>query len=104
MHWLSLPAKYLLRDNSPDDDAVALRFGNLRDGFDVTACHGYIQVSPCKAETTPTATVDGPGPVLVGLIQGGIPLGRAIQIGVSVEGDHAALQRVLPSTDPFTVT
>lgn len=104
MHWLSLPAKYLLRDKSPDDDAVALRFGTLRDGFDVTAFHGYIQVSPCRAEATPAATVDGPGPVLVGLIQGGIPLERAIQIGLSVEGDHTALQRVLPTTDPFTAT
>jgi hypothetical protein len=62
MHWLSLPAKYLLRDNSPDDDAVALRFGNLRDGFDVTACHGYIQVSPCKAETTPQPRSMAPAP------------------------------------------
>lgn len=97
MHWLSLPAKYLLRDNSPDHDAVALRFGNLHDGFDVMAVHGAIQVSPCRADATPAATVDGPGPVLVGLIQGGIPLKRAIQIGVTVEGDHTALQRVLPT-------
>jgi DNA-binding HxlR family transcriptional regulator len=104
MHWLSLPAKYLLRDNSPDDDDVALRFGNLHDGFDVTAFHGSIQVSPCRAEAIPAATVDGPGAVLVGLIQGGIPLQRAVQIGVTVEGDRAALQRVLPTTDPFTVT
>lgn len=104
MHWLSLPATYLLRDNSPDSEAVALRFGTLRDGFDVTASHGSIQVSPCRAEVSPAATVDGPGLVLVGLIQGGIPLQRAVQLGVTVEGDHGALQRVLPTTDPSTVT
>jgi len=102
MHWLSLPAQYLLRDNSPNADAVTLRFGKPDDGFDVKAFHGSIQVCPCRAEASPAATIDGPYPVLIALIQGGIPLQRAVQIGVEIEGDHTALQRVLPTHDPFT--
>lgn len=97
MHWLSMPAMYLLRDTRPDKDAVAVRFGTLHDGFDVTASHGSIRVSPCRAETSPAATVDGPGPALVGLVQGALPLQRAVQVGVTVEGDHAALRRLLPT-------
>jgi len=96
MHWLSLPAQYLLRDGDPDEDAVALRFGDLDDGFDVTAVHGSIRVSPCRPDVTPAATVTGPGPVLVGLLQGAIPVLRATSLGVVVAGDQAALRRVLP--------
>jgi DNA-binding HxlR family transcriptional regulator len=101
MHWLSLPAQYLLRDNSPADDPVVLRFGNLLDGFEVTALRGAVRVGPCRPDVTPAATVDGPGPVLVGLIQGAIPLPRASQLGVTVAGDAAALLRVLPTSDPL---
>lgn len=97
MHWLGLPARYVLRDNDPDGDALTLRFGHLLDGFDVMAYLGSVQVSPCRAEATPAATVDGPGPVLVALIQGAIPLERAILLGVTIEGGAAALQRVLPT-------
>jgi DNA-binding HxlR family transcriptional regulator len=97
MHWLSLPAQYVLRDTCPGDDAVVLRFGNVEDGFDVMASRGSLQVSPCRAAATPAATVDGPGRVLVELIQGGLSLQRATQIGVTVQGDHAALRRVLPT-------
>jgi DNA-binding HxlR family transcriptional regulator len=96
MHWLSLPARYLLRDNDPDGDAVDLRFGTLADGFDVTASQGSVQVGPCRADASPAATVDGPGPVLVGLLQGAVPLHAALEAGVTVEGDRAALVRVLP--------
>jgi DNA-binding HxlR family transcriptional regulator len=103
MHWLSLPAQYLLRDNRPDEDAVTVRFGTLRDGFDVTAFQGRIQVSPARAEVTPATTVDGHGPVLVGLISGGMPIRQAVQLGVAVTGDDAALKRVLPSPDQVAV-
>ncbi|MFC4556265.1 winged helix-turn-helix transcriptional regulator [Georgenia faecalis] len=97
MHWLSLPARYLLRDNRPDDDDVVLRFGDLHDGFDVTAVRGFVQVRPCAADAALAARVDGPGPLLVGLIQGAVPLARALEAGLTVEGDEAALQRVLPA-------
>lgn len=96
MHWLSLPARHLLRDNTPSESPVVVRFGDQADGFDVTAASGEVEVAPCRREVLPDAVVTGPGPVLVGLIQGACSLGRAERAGVGVTGDASALRRVLP--------
>lgn len=96
MHWLSLPARYLLRDARPHEAPITVRFGDLRDGFDLTACHGDVNVAPCRADARPTAEITGPGPVLVGLIQGAIPLDHASNAEITIKGDPSALERVLP--------
>lgn len=96
MHWLSMPARYLAQDNDPAAPAATIRFGTITDGFDMTASAGLITVEPCGSDVTPDATIDGPGPVLVGLLQGAIELAQATAVGVTVQGDQRALQRVLP--------
>ncbi len=96
MHWLSQPAKYLLRDLWPHDPAVTLRFGSLADGFDLTAHKGTITVAPCSTDAKISATVSGPGSVLVALLQGGIDLQAATSSGVVIQGDSTVLTRVLP--------
>lgn len=96
MHWLSMPARYLAQDNDPTAPAVTIRFGTITDGFDLTAAAGLIHVTPCEADTTPDVTVNGPGPVLVGLLQGAIQLANATTLGISVHGDQRALQRIFP--------
>jgi len=97
MHWLSMPARYLARDNDPTAAATTIRFGTPTDGFDLTAAEGVVDVGPCAPDRAPDATVDGPGQVLVGLLQGAITLARAETLGVRVDGDDRALQRILPS-------
>lgn len=96
MHWLSQPARFLLKDHRPDEAAIVIRFGTLDDGFDLTAADGTILVDPCQRDVSPLAGVTGPGPVLVALLQGAMPLPAAIAQGVNVIGDTAALTRVLP--------
>ena len=97
MHWLSMPARHLLRDNRPAEDPVVVRFGDPADGFDVTAANGEVRVESCRREASPDAVVTGPGPVLVGLVQGAVPLGSAKRGGVRITGDDAALLRLLPT-------
>ncbi|MEP6650228.1 MAG: winged helix-turn-helix transcriptional regulator [Lapillicoccus sp.] len=97
MHWLSLPVKYMLRDGSPNEAPTIIRFGDLHDGFDLTAAAGTVRVDPCQPEATPTVTINGPGPALVRLIQGTISLPDAAQAGITIDGDPTALQRVLPA-------
>lgn len=97
MHWLSMPARYLLQDNRPAEDPIVVRFGNPADGFDVTAAAGEVRVEPCRRDVSPDAVVTGPGPVLVGLVQGAVPLGPAKRRGVRIIGDHTALLRLLPT-------
>jgi len=96
MHWLSMPARHVLHDGRPDEPPVTIRFGDVRDGFDLTAAGGDIEVAPCDPAQTPATTIAGPGPALVGLIQGAIPLARASEEGIEIIGDPGALARVLP--------
>lgn len=102
MHWLSMPARYLLRDNAPNAPPVVIRFGEPRDGFDVTAGGGAgLQIGACRPEAVPDVTVTGPGLVLIGLIAGRIPLAAAPALGVGLDGDAAALERVFaPEPQP----
>lgn len=97
MHWLSLPARYLLRDGQPDRAPITIRFGDQRDGFDLTAREGTVSVVPCRTDARLAAEVTGPGTALVGLFQGLIPLDHASDAGISVLGDPSALRRVLPA-------
>lgn len=98
MHWLSQPARYLLKDHRPQEPASTIRFGNFDDGFDLTASDGNIEVRPCSRDAQLRAVVSGPRQVLVGLLQGAIDLAAAIACGVEVQGESAALIRVLPQT------
>lgn len=102
MHWLSQPARFLLKDHRPDETAIVVRFGTLDDGFDLAAADGSITVNPCQRDVTPLAGVTGPGPALVALLQGAMPLSAAIAQGVNVTGDSAALTRVLPPQQAST--
>lgn len=96
MHWLSMPAKALTRDSAPADPPVIVRFGDPSDGFDLTAQAGSIAVTPCQSTNSPDAIVQGPGQVLVGVLQGAIGLSAAQLMGVTVQGSIDALTRVLP--------
>lgn len=97
MHWLSMPARALARDNAPHDPAVTVRFGDSTDGFDLTAAAGTISVSPSLPATAPGAIVRGPGHVLVGLFQGAVELTPALSMGVEIDGDPNAVTRILPA-------
>lgn len=98
MHWLSMPARYLLRDNYPDRAPSTVRFGDLHDGFDLAASHGEVTVTPCQPDTHPAATITGPGPALVGLIQGAIPLDRFGTADIVITGDLDAVRRIAPAS------
>ncbi|MFD4024771.1 winged helix-turn-helix transcriptional regulator [Streptomyces sp. NPDC058576] len=96
MHWLSRPARYLLSDHEPDRPRTVIRFGTPADGFDLTAASGTVTVAPCAEDARVDATVMGPGPALVALLQGATGIDTAEEHGVTVEGDATALARVLP--------
>lgn len=101
MHWLSMPARFLLKDTTPDAERITVRFGEPRDGFDVTTGGGEgTDIGPCQPGVVPAAIVTGPGPVLVGLIQGALPMRQAVAAGVQVTGDTDALARLLPPPPP----
>lgn len=99
MHWLSQPARYLLKDHRPQEPASTIRFGGFDDGFDLTAAGGMVKVARCSPDAQIRAAVSGPGRVLVALLQGVIDLPAATARGVDVQGDREALARVLPQPE-----
>lgn len=96
MHWFSLPLRYLCRDGAPDEPGTTVRLGDLRDGCDVTAENGRVEVRPCSTERRPDAAVTAPPEVLVGLFTGQLTVAAATAKGLVVDGSAAALERVLP--------
>ena len=96
MHWLSMPARHLTRDNDPTAETATIRFGTIADGFDVTVSAGSATVAPCRSDVTANATINGSGPVLIRLLQGAITLTQATATGVSITGDRFSVRRILP--------
>lgn len=96
MHWLSIPAKYLLKDNEPTAPAIAVRFGDSADGFDARANAGMVDIGRCEPDVEPSATITGPGHALVGLIQTTIPLQHADRAGIIITGNRDSVGRILP--------
>ncbi len=61
VHWLSQPARYLLRDHRPTQGIVSIRFGDAPDRFDLTADRGEVRVSRCSPDADIATTVTGTG-------------------------------------------
>ncbi|GGA62312.1 HxlR family transcriptional regulator [Pseudoclavibacter endophyticus] len=97
MHWLSLPAATTLRDSRPQEPRVVVRFGDLADGFDVIVDAGEVHVGPCDYDAIPDTVVTGPGRPLTRLICGEVTVAGAADEGITVTGDRAALERVVPA-------
>ena len=102
-HWMGLPLRFLCRDNEPDMTRSVVRLGDVRDGCDIVADAGIIDVLPPSVDRTPDATVTGPPPVLVGLFTGQVPLRDATSMGLLVVGHQACLRRILPRTPVLTI-
>lgn len=96
VHWFALPLRYLCQDGAPDRPASTVRLGDLRDGCDIVADHGQVEVRACSTRLRPDATVTAPPQVLVALFTGQLPLRAARTKGLAVDGSVAALERVLP--------
>lgn len=94
-HWLSLPLRFLCRDTRPAEPSVVVRVGDVTDGCDVLADAGTVDVVPVSADRVPDVSVTGPPHVLVGLFTGQVPIRAAQGAGLVVEGQAAALARVL---------
>lgn len=102
MHWMSLPLRFLCRDNEPAMPRTVVRLGDLRDGCDIIADAGSIDVLPPLVDRNPGATVSGPPHLLVGLFTGAIPMPIAASMGLVVDGSKASLRRILPNAPVAT--
>ncbi|MGC7102955.1 winged helix-turn-helix transcriptional regulator [Amycolatopsis lurida] len=98
VHWFSLPLRHLCQDGAPDEPASVVRLGDPRDGRDIIADNGRVDVLPCSTRRQPDSTVTAPPQVLVALFTGQMSLRAAKINGLTISGSAAALERVLPGT------
>ena len=97
VHWLALPARHFLTDNTPEVPEQTVRVGTPPDALDVTVRSGACTIVLADPRRDPDAAVDGAPPVLVGAVTGQMNLDSARRAGLAVTGDTAAVRRILPT-------
>ena len=98
-HWMTLPARRLLRDNAPAEPPVVMELRAGGTAVTVKAMNGTVRVSPGAAEN-PDAVISGPAPLMYQVLAGKTELSRACAAGLHFSGDAAALRRMQPQAVP----
>jgi DNA-binding HxlR family transcriptional regulator len=97
-HWLSFPVRQFLHDRNPDGPPVTILLaggGDARNVLTIEAGGGKIHTRIGGAES-PDLVLTGAAQLLVGVLAGKLRLSEAKAAGLVVEGDPAALERLLP--------
>ena len=96
-HWLALPLRRL-RDQDPERPPVTIEVRTADQPMLVRTLNGQVVVEPGTAPQA-DATIVGSPPVVVELFLGAIDLETARARGLVLEGDPAALARVIANPD-----
>lgn len=102
-HWLVLPLERWLDDHDPDRPPVAVEVRTGDQPILIRTVDGRVRVEPGTVPA-PDATLEGnPGQVL-DVLFARVDLDAAQRAGLRVEGDRAAVERIVPSSPPFVRT
>jgi DNA-binding HxlR family transcriptional regulator len=94
-HWVSWPAEMSLIDREPDAPPVTIQvFANGEPALLETA-DGGVRVATGRAGD-PDVVLRGPAHAVLALLTGHVDLDRAATMGLELEGDRSAIERVLP--------
>ncbi len=94
-HWLLLPARLRLGDNTPTEPAACLEVRTGERPLTVTVAAGRV-AAEMGAHPDPDAVVAGPPDVVLALLLGRLDLNVAEQRGVTYQGPEALLARLRP--------
>jgi DNA-binding HxlR family transcriptional regulator len=94
-HWLALPAKLYLTDNTPQRRPVTIEVRAGDEPMIIEAGHGAVRIIEGAAKN-PDAVLSGPPDVVAGVFSGRLSLTRARARGLHYEGDPEILRRVQP--------
>jgi DNA-binding HxlR family transcriptional regulator len=93
--WLAWPAESFLVDREPSAPPIAIELHAGEEPMVVEAAHGKIHARTGTAER-PAAVLSGSPHAILGVLGGRLDLAEARGLGLSIEGDARALERVLP--------
>jgi len=95
-HWLGIPVRMHMADQSPDQPPVTVAFQTGNGTVYVEASGGELKTSENPPLEPPAAEVAGSTIVVIALITGRIGLSEAIDRGLVCTGDRRAVERLLP--------
>ena len=94
--WLAWPAELFLTDSHPERPPVSIELHAAESPLVIETADGEVHVRRGRA-TNPDVVLRGAPHPILGLFSGQMGLEEARGLGVEVEGDAAALERVLPA-------
>ena len=98
-HWLASAFELLLADNEPDAPPVTVELRTADQPIVVQARDGAIHTRVGRAEHADAVISGGPN-AIAGLLMGIVTPADASAIGITYEGDPAALERIRARTVP----
>lgn len=98
--WLVIPAEAMLRDGDPDAGPATIEIRTGDEPITVQVEHGSVRAATGPA-VEPDLVLTGPPRSILGVLSGALDVERAAVVGVSCQGDHGVLARVLPPPSPL---
>jgi DNA-binding HxlR family transcriptional regulator len=98
-HWFAMPVAMFLRDRQPENGPVTIELRCRHDTAVIEAAGGQVRTR-VGSVASPDLVLDGPPPVIVGVLAGRLTAGEARRRGLRTKGDTKVLTRLLPAPDP----
>jgi hypothetical protein len=92
-HWLSLPLKLHLTDQTPERPAVTIELRTGDEPMTIETAEGTIRTRLGSAQH-PDAVLTGIPQLILGVLAGRLDLAEARAAGLKYDGDPAILRRV----------
>lgn len=96
-HWIVLPARHYLKDQTPDRPPVRIEVRTGEDPLSIQTRDGEVVIEP-GAIDNPDLVITGGAPLVLGVLLGKLDFATAQTRGLSYEGNPKALRRLQPST------
>jgi DNA-binding HxlR family transcriptional regulator len=96
-HWLTIPADFYLTDHTPDRPPVTLEVRTGDEPMHVVPVDGGARMQRGPADH-PDAVLSGEPPIILGVLTGRLPLGKARRLGGHYRGDPEVLRRFTPAS------
>ncbi len=96
-YWVTLPLELYYYDPAPDGPAVTIEARFPDETMTIQVTDGAVRARRGHAHD-PDAVVTGRPQEIVGVLSGRLPLERAVERGLGLQGDPAALRRVRSRT------
>jgi DNA-binding HxlR family transcriptional regulator len=95
-HWLVLPLKLLLVDNTPEKPLSCIELRMPNESIAIMVESGKIDIRLAKPES-PAAVVTGKAELILQLLAGRVSVDDATAKGLSLQGSAGTVRRVIPA-------